>query len=212
MPLIDCQFTNAQANAARNNAWATIVNRVNAVNGGLCIRTADDLRKKLCDIKVHTKKKYATLKEARLATGGRELGEGDLTETEWKVVSFMGLEVIEGISTGLEVGAENKGALSTPMQAREDGHIDIDLLRVLDDQLPAPNSSYSRSTRSSMENSATSTSTASASSREKRRLVFEQRTSVGSCPPGKQPRLGGTGMALNFTVINGLLMIHVPIF
>jgi hypothetical protein len=82
----------------RDRAWEQVVSCVNAVASA--IRTVGGFKKKIKDLKNRTKR------ETR-KTGGGENEAPPLTATEEKLLSFVGINSVEGISGGIDTFRES---------------------------------------------------------------------------------------------------------
>jgi hypothetical protein len=84
----------------RARAWEQVLSCVNAV--APAIRTVGELKKKFKDMKNRVKTTANTLKREARKTGGGENEAIPLTAIEEKMLSFIGIESIEGISGGID--------------------------------------------------------------------------------------------------------------
>jgi hypothetical protein len=78
---------------------------VNAV--APAIRTVGDLKKKIKDLKNRTKTKANAFKREARKTGRGENEAPPLTATEEKLLSFVGIDSVEGISGGIDTFRES---------------------------------------------------------------------------------------------------------
>ncbi|CAH1383330.1 unnamed protein product, partial [Tenebrio molitor] len=89
----------------RDRAWEQVLSCVNAV--APAIRTVGELKKKFKDLKNRTKTKANTFKREARKTGGGENQAPRLTATEEKLLSFVGMDSVEGISGGIDTFRES---------------------------------------------------------------------------------------------------------
>jgi hypothetical protein len=84
----------------RARAWEQVLSCINAV--APAITTVGELKKTFKDMKNRVKTKANTFKREARKTGGGENEAIPLTATEEKMLSFIGIESIEGISGGID--------------------------------------------------------------------------------------------------------------